>query len=179
MACVSVPRPRIEGPLGYHDLMIRARKQIEGRLKGGRIIVKIQNRQGMILFLTPINQVVLKLEVANEDATLFNPRCKCFWKGLVSEMLDQLWGLPVSWDELVILLLEGRIPSGREDLGQLKIIRLDGQNWQEAELFGPQGLWRFNVIKRFFNDQALPGRQDLTGWTEKPLGEVAGDVPRD
>ncbi len=174
-SCVSVPRPSRDGVGGYHDLMIRARKQIDGRMKGGRIVVKIQARQGMILFLTPLNQVALKLEVADGGALLFNPRRKNYWQGSVGELMEQLWDLPMNWDELVMLLLEGRLPPGREALGELKFDGQDGRSWREAELSGPDGLWRFSVVKRSYSQQTLPRRQERGGWTKASLREVAGD----
>lgn len=173
-ACVSVMQPRLEGEKGYHDLMIRARRQHEGRLRGGRILVKIQRASGLILFLSPLNQVVLKLEVADGEATLFNPKKKNFWRGTVSEMMQTLWGLPLDWRTLSALLLEGRVPRGRADLGEWRITQRDKGNWKAAELSGQYGLWRFDVLKRATSDKTLPQRQDPGSWVRRSLQEVAG-----
>ena len=174
-ACLSVPKPRSDGPPGYHDLVIRAKREVDGKMRGGRVMVKIQGRQGMILFLTPLSQVALKLEVTDGRAALFNPRSRSYWQGEVREMMRALWNLPLSWEELTELVLRGSLPSGSGELGDLKILRRDGNQWTEAEIDGPNDLWRFSVSRRTFCSQALPACQDRTGWVERTLEEVVHD----
>ncbi len=176
-ACLSIPKPRPGGPeaAGYHDLVIRARRQIDGRMKGGRVMVKIRERQGMILFLSPLNQVVLKLEVEDGAATLFSPRRKAYWQGAVGDMMAALWDLPLDWNELSTLLLQGRLPPQRPELGELTIRRGQGADWQEAELDGPLGRWQLTVLQRSFRRQALPRRQEYSDWLRLDLAELVND----
>jgi hypothetical protein len=172
-ACLSLPRPRTEGSGGYHDLVVRARKQVDGRMKGGRVMLKIQGEQGLVIFLTPLNQVALKLEVtAGGQARLFHPKRRLFWEGTVSRMMSQVWDLPVDWPELTSLLLHGRVPEDRKDLGTWRLIRETPGGWQEAELSGAQGLWRFTVLKRTWVPDTLPQAQSTEGWQAVSLEEL-------
>lgn len=172
-SCLKLPRPGVDGPAGFHDLVIRARKQVDGRLKGGRVMLKIQEQQGLVLFLTPLNQVALKLEVSSGgQAALFNPKTRGFWKGAMSRMMTEMWNLPLDWSDLIALLLHGRMPRGREDLGEWRVLRTSKEGWLEGELNGPYGVWRFTVLRRNFVQEPLPARQGLEGWTEVTLEEL-------
>ena len=178
-ACLSVPKPRSDAPSGYHDLVIRAKRELDGKMKGGRVMVKLQGPQGMILFLTPLSQVALKLELRDGRAVLFHPRNRRYWQGRLPEMMRALWNLPLDWEELSLLVLQGRLPPGREELGELTVTRREKSGWKEAELDGPLGKWRFTVLRRSFRQEPLPPWQERSGWMERELLEVLGDEEND
>ena len=81
--------------------------------QNGRVYWRFDGRHAKFLFFTPLNQVALELDVAGETALLLRPGKKLFWRGDFSHLLDRLWGIELTLEELKGLLLIGSIPEGK------------------------------------------------------------------
>lgn len=85
---------------------------LQGR-QNGRIHWRFDRLNAKFLFFTPLNQVGLELDVKGETALLLRPGKKLYWRGDFSVLLDRLWGIELTMEELKKLLLEGLIPEAK------------------------------------------------------------------
>lgn len=114
LCCLSCVRPHIgpEPVAGdyFHSLDIKFSFQDNRGKQNGRIHWRFDESSAKFLFFTPLNQVGLELDVAGETALLLHPGRALYWRGGFSDLLDRLWGIDLSLEELKRLVSDGRIP---------------------------------------------------------------------
>jgi hypothetical protein len=81
--------------------------------QNGRIHWRFDAFNAKFLFFTPLNQVGLELDVKGETALLLRPGKKLYWRGDFSFLLDHLWGIDLTLEELEQLLIKGSIPEAK------------------------------------------------------------------
>ncbi|MFH2108681.1 MAG: hypothetical protein ABII93_08435 [Chrysiogenia bacterium] len=81
--------------------------------QNGRIHWRFDDHFAKFLFFTPLNQVGLELNVAGEEAVLLNFSKKLLWKGEFVFLLQRLWGIELTLDELKRILVNGRVPQAK------------------------------------------------------------------
>ena len=86
--------------------------------QNGRVHWRFDGRHAKFLFFTPLNQVGLELDVAGETAWLLRPGKKLFWRGDFSHLLDRLWGIELTLEELKGLVARRRDPGRKTDWKQ-------------------------------------------------------------
>ncbi|MEI6614366.1 MAG: lipoprotein insertase outer membrane protein LolB [Chrysiogenales bacterium] len=81
--------------------------------QNGRIHWRFDRFNAKFLFFTPLNQVSLELDVKGETALLLRPGRKQYWRGDFSFLLDRLWGIELTMEDLKQLLIKGLIPEAK------------------------------------------------------------------
>jgi hypothetical protein len=66
-----------------------------------------------MLFFTPVNQVGLELDTDGEKTLLLRLSKKLYWQGDFSFLLDHLWGIELTLEELKQLIIKGLIPEAK------------------------------------------------------------------
>lgn len=79
--------------------------------QSGRIHWRFDARKAKFLFFTPLNQVSLELDVADETSLLVRPNKKLYWRGDFNYLLERLWGIDLTLAELKLLLIKGQVPA--------------------------------------------------------------------
>ncbi len=78
--------------------------------QGFKVLLKFDDKQDKMLFLSPINQVYGQLLLEKEDSLLINSRKKRFWRGDFRQLIEKIWALDFQYSEFKALVLEGAIP---------------------------------------------------------------------
>lgn len=84
----------------------------QGR-QNGRVVWRFDGLKAKFIFFTPLNQVALELDVAGESALLLRPGKKLYWRGDFSTLLDRLWGIDLTLEDLKQLIVDGVIPEAK------------------------------------------------------------------
>jgi hypothetical protein len=114
LCCFTCTKPKIrQTPLtGAYFQTINIKfnfNDLQGK-QNGRIHWRFDEKHSKILFFTPINQVGLELDVAGETAFLINFDKKKYWQGDFSFLLNRMWGIDLTLEEIEQLLIKGLIP---------------------------------------------------------------------
>jgi hypothetical protein len=111
LACVK-PKIRQTPPSGacFQTMSIKFNFMDRQGKENGRIHWRFDDRQGKFLFFTPLNQVAMELDTDGELALLINFDKKIFWRGDFSFLLNRLWGIDLTLQELKLLLIQGLVP---------------------------------------------------------------------
>jgi len=78
--------------------------------QNGKIHWRFDSDSSKFLFFTPLNQVGLELDVEGENALLLRPEKKLCWRGEFSDLIERLWDIDLTLDELKRLVALGSIP---------------------------------------------------------------------
>jgi len=115
-ACIG-PKIRLAPPAGAYFQAMNVKFNFSDRQgrQNGRVYWRFDDRHAKFIFFTPLNQVALELDVAGETAWLLRPGKKLFWRGDFSRLLDRLWGIELTMEELKKLLLVGEVPQRKLD----------------------------------------------------------------
>ncbi|MEI6614687.1 MAG: lipoprotein insertase outer membrane protein LolB [Chrysiogenales bacterium] len=81
--------------------------------QNGRIHWRFDVKHSKMLFFTPVNQVGLELDTDGEKTLLLRLSKKLYWQGDFSFLLDRLWGIDLTLEELKQLLIKGLIPEAK------------------------------------------------------------------
>jgi hypothetical protein len=117
LCCLACVRPKIRQtpPTGVYFQTMSIKFNFSDRQgkQNGRIHWRFDEQHSKILFFTPINQVGLELDVAGENALLINLKNKMYWQGDFSFLLNRLWGIDLTLEELKQVLTKGLIPEAK------------------------------------------------------------------
>jgi len=104
--------PELLPPSGpyFQSLSIKFNFHNDGSKQNGRIHWRFDDRCAKFLFFTPLNQVGLELNADGEEAVLLNFAKKMFWKGEFISLLQRLWGIELTLEDLKQILIKGRVP---------------------------------------------------------------------
>ncbi len=105
-------KPELLPPSGpyFQSLSIKFNFHDGESKQNGRIHWRFDDHYAKFLFFTPLNQVGLELNVAGEEAVLLNFAKKIFWKGEFVSLLQRLWGIELTLDDLKQILVKGQVP---------------------------------------------------------------------
>ena len=122
LCCLACARPTIKQmpPSGacFQTMSIKFNFHDRQGKQNGRIHWRFDEQHSKILFFTPINQVGLELDIAGETSLLVRQSKKLYWRGDFSYLLERLWGIDLTLEELKQLLIKGQIPATKiEDKG--------------------------------------------------------------
>ena len=96
---------------GYHNHIKLKFSIREGKKKdSGKIILKFDRDKSKVLFLSPFNQIYLKLYVEKSEALLINTKKKKFWQGDFRTLIDEMWNIDLEFEELKMLIMMGTVP---------------------------------------------------------------------
>ena len=117
LSCLACVRPKIrQTPMAgacFQSMSIKFNFSDRQGKHNGRIHWRFDEHNAKFLFFTPINQVGLELDAAGENALLINLKNKTYWQGDFSFLLNRLWGIDLSLEELKQLLTKGLIPEAK------------------------------------------------------------------
>jgi hypothetical protein len=117
LCCLACVRPKIrqtfptEGT--FQTMSIKFNFSDRRGRQNGRIHWRFDDRNAKFLFFTPLNQVGLELDVDGETSLLVRPQKKLYWRGDFSILLNRLWGIDLTLEELKQLLVRGQIPAAK------------------------------------------------------------------
>jgi len=179
LACVH-PRVRPEPAAGdyFHSLDIKFSFQDSQGRQNGRIHWRFDERSAKFLFFTPLNQVGLELDVAGETALLLRPGRLLYWRGEFNSLLDRLWGIDLSLEELKGLVTDGRVPQEKA-LAVGMTIQLESEPESRAPRTVHVSQGDGKVALRIIKDEIRPGQVVLLdrvrGLEPAELEEVLAD----
>jgi hypothetical protein len=114
LCCLACVRPRIRqipaAGACFQTMSIKFNFSDRQGKQNGRIHWRFDAHKAKFLFFTPFNQVGLELDVAGENALVINLKNKMYWQGDFSFLLNRLWGIDLTLQELKQLLTNGLIP---------------------------------------------------------------------
>jgi hypothetical protein len=96
---------------GYHNHIKLKFSIRDGENKdSGKIILKFDRDKSKVLFLSPFNQIYLKLYIEKSEALLINTKKKKFWQGDFRTLIDEMWNIDLEFEELKMLIMQGTVP---------------------------------------------------------------------
>jgi hypothetical protein len=112
--CLACTKPSIKydpAAGGYFQAMsIKFNFSDSQGKQNGRVYWRFDARNAKFIYFTPLNQVALELDVAGETVLLLRPGKKLYWRGDFNTLLDRLWGIDLTLEELKQLIVKGLIP---------------------------------------------------------------------
>jgi hypothetical protein len=114
LACAKPPikyDPAVAGC--FQSLSIKFNFSDSQGKQNGRCLWRFDDRNAKFIFFTPLNQIALELDVAGESALLLRPGKKLYWRGDFSTLLDRLWGIDLTLEDLKLLVVDGVIPEAK------------------------------------------------------------------
>jgi len=117
LCCLACVKPKIRQTIPseayFQTMSIKFNFSDHQGKHNGRVHWRFDEQHSKILFFTPLNQVGLELDVANEISLLLRPSKKLYWRGDFSYLLNRLWGIDLTLEELKQLLIKGLIPEAK------------------------------------------------------------------
>jgi len=95
-----------------------------------KIVLKYDDIQDKMLFLSPLNQVMGRLFLKKERVLLVNSKGKKYWRGTFQQLIDRIWGLNFTYAEFKDLVITGKLPEKRLKHSGLNITRENEKNSQ-------------------------------------------------
>jgi hypothetical protein len=146
--------------------------------QSGRIHWRFDDQYSKILFFTPLNQVGLELDAVGEISLLVRLNKKIFWRGDFSYLLDRLWGIDLTLEELKQLLIKGQIPAVKiKDKGIVVSLETDhkDQSPQIVNIRQNDAALTLKILK----NETRPGKIVLLDYDQRfqaaELEDVLGD----
>lgn len=128
-----------------------------------------------LLFLTPLNQVVMEMCSEENDVLLLVGRRKEWWRGPFRDLLQELWDIDMSLEEIRALVWDGTMPdtAGLEARG-LSVQRQPVAQGQGAKFDVRRGEITLGLqVGVPVSAPALAGcGRDLPGWRRVELPEL-------
>jgi hypothetical protein len=117
LCCLACARPAIRqdqiAGACFRTMSIKFNFSDSQGKQSGRIHWRFDERNSKFLFFNPLNQVSLELDVAAETALLLRPGRKLYWRGDFNALLDRLWGIDLTLEELKRLICDGLLPEAK------------------------------------------------------------------
>ena len=171
------PRLAPRGSAGHPTLLLRFSAELEGepRRQKGRLSMDVDGSRARLLFLSPLNRVVMELRIHRSRAVLVNRRRRRYWEGDFAELVWRMWRLRLDFTELRDLILH---PGGAEALRGRRGIRLEVEKDpatglpRNLLLSGSQARLTLRVLRRRTAAGELADSRDLDGFSRAELEEV-------
>lgn len=114
-ACARPPTLKQAPPAGdyFRSLTIAFSFSDGDGKQSGRMHWRFNASRSKLLFFTPLNQVGLELNVEGEEALLLRPAKQLYWRGRFNDLIDRLWGIDFSLDEMKRLIADGELPEAK------------------------------------------------------------------
>lgn len=99
----------------YHTVTLRVnvKQNSTGKRQNFKVLLKFDERNDKMLFLSPLNQVYGQLFIEDEKALLVNTKNKRYWRGTFRLLINELWALDFNYREFKKLIMEGEIPQDK------------------------------------------------------------------
>jgi hypothetical protein len=144
----------------------------QGR-QNGRVLWRFDAYNAKFLFFTPLNQVGLELNVADETALLLRPGKKLYWRGDFNVLLKRLWGIDLTLEDLEQLLIRGLIPEAKiKEKGIVVYMETNGkdQSPQMVKIRQNEAILTIKILK----NEIRPGSIVLINYDQRfQLAELA------
>ncbi|HDP95323.1 MAG TPA: hypothetical protein ENN40_08180 [Candidatus Aminicenantes bacterium] len=98
------------GQQGHASVVIRFVAETRTERQKGRVVLDTDGRRARMLFLNPLNRVVMDLHVELDRATLVNRGRKRYWRGDFRELIRRIWQLRLEFADLRRLLFDAVAP---------------------------------------------------------------------
>ncbi|MBN1196684.1 MAG: DUF4292 domain-containing protein [Candidatus Aminicenantes bacterium] len=106
----KAPQLAPPGQEGHDSVVMRFLAETAKERQKGRLVLDVDGWRARILFLNPLNRVVMDLYMENDRATLVNRGRKRYWRGDFSELIRRMWQLHLSFADLRRLLFNKAVP---------------------------------------------------------------------
>lgn len=163
-SCARLPVDVIpSGDSVYHSLTLRVNIKTAGsrRRQNFKMVLKHDDRQDKMLFLSPLNQVYGLLYIDDENALLVNTKKKRYWRGAFRQLIRELWDLDLTYAQFKALVVDGRTPP--EETGKKKLhvsFETDAQSRRPVRATIQMETMRIRV--KISNRKTGKGRIDFT-----------------
>lgn len=106
----KAPQLAPPGQQGHDSIVMRFLAETGAERQKGRLVLDVDGRRARILFLNPLNRVVMDLYVENDRAILVNRGRKRYWRGDFAELIRRMWQLRMNFTDLRRLLFDKAVP---------------------------------------------------------------------
>ena len=115
------------------------------------MVVDVDGGHSRLLFLNPLNRVVMEMRVSGERTLLINRRDRSYWEGEFRHLLWRLWRLRMDFDCLRALLFSSSPPSAELDKAGFQVrVERDEDTGKSVRLVitGPVARLTLKVLRR-------------------------------
>lgn len=134
-----------------HRIVSKIKVKGEGFRFSGKILMRMSGPRNLLVFLTPMNQILFKLYIEEERSILINLKKGQSWKGSFVQLFGVMTGIQLNFYQLRNLILSGDIPQQYPELQEVKINITNASHLkspEKIEIIGSDTLIRFVIIKR-------------------------------
>jgi len=169
------PRLAPAGSTGHPTALIRFAAEVEGQRQKGRLAMDVDGSRARVLFLSPLNRVVMELRIERKRALLLNRRLRRYWRGDFAGLVWRMWRLRLDYGELRDLVFN---PDGSDALRDRGGMHLDVEKDpatglpRKLEVSGPSTRLRLSVLRRRRAAGALTYSGGLEGFSRAELDQV-------
>lgn len=139
------------GESGHESVVMRFFLEAESGRQKGRLVMDVDGRRGRVLFLNPLNRVVMDLHLDRGEAVLVNRRRQRYWRGSFRSLTWRMWRLRLEFSDLRAWLFEpGGAPASRLKEGVEVEVERDAETGLPRRLVIHDGaaLLRLSVLHR-------------------------------
>lgn len=137
--------------------------------------MRMSGPRNLLVFLTPMNQILFKLYIEKDGAVLLNLKKGQSWSGSFVDLFYVMTGISIEFRHLRDLILAGTIPeldSGQEDI-KIEITELSRENYPEIiEISGSSTDIRFIILKRTDSQELVKWSPRLEQYRETDLKTI-------
>lgn len=103
-------------------LKVNVKYKQERQRENFKILMKYDNAQDKMLFLSPVNTIHGILVMDGEEAVLVNNKKKKYWKGPFVELIAELWGIRFDYVDFKNLIVSGVIPQEKTGSQSVEVL---------------------------------------------------------
>lgn len=173
-ATLTPPVKTVHDP-GSHRIVSKIKVRGDDFRFSGKILMRMSGPRNLLVFLTPMNQIVFKLYIEGERSVLLNLKKGQRWSGSFVNLFDMMTGMTIQFQQLRKLILEGIIPEidGQQENIKIDIPELSGEkNPRKIEITGSDTLIRFIILKRTDSQVAVNWSPRLDRYQDTDLETV-------
>ncbi|MDY0296158.1 MAG: hypothetical protein RB296_02475 [Acidobacteriota bacterium] len=169
------PQIALPGQGGHPSLVLRFLAESDAERWKGRLVLDVDGPRARMLFLNPLNRVVMDLYVENDRALLVNRSRKRCWRGEFSILVQRVWQLQLAFSDLQRLLFDGIVPPALQRRSGIQVeMERDPASGLPRTLQLDDGTSniRFTVLRRRHVGGRLDDPRDMEGMVDAELEEV-------
>lgn len=160
---------------GHPSIVMRFLAETATERQKGRLVLDVDGGRARMLFLNPINRVVMDLFVEHDRAILLNPGRKRYWRGHFGDLIRRIWQLRLEFTDLRQLLFSEAVPASLAREPGLRVqVERDAETGLPAMLQITEGSTRLKltVLRRRRVTGTLEFQRSLESLEQGDLEEV-------
>ncbi len=134
-----------------------------------KVIVLLDSNNRKLFVLNPLGRVHFKLILAGESTTAVYIKKKRYWKGIFKNFIEKFWGIDLTFEELINVVLSGKVPDSVKQNKSIKITIIQNSDKSTKIIEIIRG--RVSLKLKILKNKIIKGKVDFSIKKEK-LEEV-------